>query len=243
MHDGSLPSLEQAVRHESQGLSDAAVAELAVEEAVHLLVLRRRDPRRVRLVEEGDPERVDAVVVDDACEEVGELRHVRQRERDAAPLPGDVDPRAGALREHHGPVEGVHPIRVRPLGRVEEDADELRLQPVDQRVVRCDVGRRPTDAGVDVLVQLPAEADEAAHDAAVRGERELRRLRLGSRLADGREAAGEETRDESGADDTQATASRQPRPPVTIVGSPTTEALREHRGKHARAAVTRYGRP
>src|SRR5262249_28791077 len=97
-------------------------------------------------------------------------------------VPGDVDCRAGALRELGGADERGHPVRLEELARVEEETDELRLERHDLLLHVRDV--RVRDAGLNadlrvlVLVELHAVALEA-RDEHLRG-RDLEIGRLGT---------------------------------------------------------------
>ncbi len=163
---------EEVAPHEVDVAADAPRTKLGVQQPVHLLVLGKRDARRVRLVEERHPELGDAQRLDPLGEHVGEPRHVGERERDAAALPRDVDPGSRSLRERHGALERVHPVGERPLGRVEEDPDERGSEPHDLVLERSQPGGRPAEVRVDVLVELDAEAVESA-DPLRRCEHEL----------------------------------------------------------------------
>ena len=164
---------KEVAAHEVDSAADVPCAQLGVEEPVHLLVLGKRDACRVRLVEQRHPEGLaDPERVDPLGEHVGEARHVGERERDAAPLPRDVDAGARPLRKRHGSFERLHAVGERPLGRVEEDPHERRPEGHYLALEHRQGGGRPADVRVDVLVELDAEAVEPA-DALGRGEQGL----------------------------------------------------------------------
>ena len=101
-------------------------------------------------------------VGDPLGEDVGETDHVRHGEREAAALPRDVDPGVRAMRERDGARERRHPVGERPLGRVEEDADEGRPKGHHLALERRKRSRGPADVRVDVLIELDAEPVEGA---------------------------------------------------------------------------------
>ena len=80
----------------------------------------------------------------------------------------------GAVRELDRSDERLHPVRVRPFARVEEDADELWFERDHLRLEVGEIGWRPADLRVQVLVELAAVAAEAPDEAALAIQRELR---------------------------------------------------------------------
>ena len=132
-------------------------------------------------------------------------------------MPGDVDLRAGVLRELDRADERGHSIRIRPLGRVEEHAHELRFEREHLRIETREVRRRAADVGVDVLVQLAAESGEAPDDRLVGRKREFRALtrlqRACMRIADLHTRPHETEEREREREHVPATESIHPLPP------------------------------
>ena len=142
--DASDRRPDQIAAHEPDAITHASLAELPVEEPVDLLVLGERPLRRVRLVEHRHPKAVSGSVLHEAGKHAGEAVHVLHDEVERAPLPRDVDLRIRAVRERDRSDERVHAVRECPLGLIEEDPDELRLEREHLRLERTEPRWRPS---------------------------------------------------------------------------------------------------
>ena len=114
---------EQVAAHEVDVVAHVSRAKLGVEEPVHLLVLRERDARRVRLVEERHPESaIPSTVIRSASTSA---KRDMLASANGTPLPCQVMLiRGPPVGQRNRPIERRHPVGERPFGRVEEDADE-----------------------------------------------------------------------------------------------------------------------